>query len=185
MTMLQLAQRRPIEHKIFDAHVRQARELIELAETHSFHAHIKLGFASEAVFNCLRDLACLLDWWPHARALHPIPPGLCKVGDMGILQVGQHFGLLRVLAFKPGKRIFLALSLSLAPVLLELSVLPAPAVCGSQCCSVRVGLESPCMPNARNHVRRQRWLEILGAKAERALHAHLLRSSRLGKVDLG
>ena len=90
------------------------------------------------MFDCLRDLSCLVHWWPRAKSIQPLPPGLCNVGDMAVFSLRKSDALLRVLIFKPGKRMVLALDLQHGLVLLDLSVHG-----DDQQCRLQFRLETP------------------------------------------
>jgi hypothetical protein len=175
MSMLQIAHRQALNHQLFEATVRNARQCADLEPTLSFYTDIEVHFAHQAVFDCLRDMGCLVDWWPHASAIHPIPPGLCNVGDMAVLNIREHPVLLRVLSFKAGQRIVLALGLDVAPILLELSVSHSCP----ESCRVRLALETPVVSGLWGTSRQRVWLRILGARAGAALARHLRQSPRL------
>ena len=96
---------------VFCTCARSARNHTGSLEMQCFQLTLALPFASANVFDCLRDLSCLVHWWPHAKSIQPLPPGLCNVGDMAIFSLTKSDALLRVLIFKPGKRMVLALGL--------------------------------------------------------------------------
>jgi len=70
---------------------------------------IELPEGPAAVMDCLRHLGCLVDWWPGACSVRPLPGGLCQPGDEGLLETETEDLLLRVLAFRP-RRLVLALA---------------------------------------------------------------------------
>ena len=175
MPILQTAHRDFTTSKLFDSSAKAARASVALDDMLRFQTEICLPYSEHAVFDCLRDMGCLLHWWPKARSLCPIPPGLCNVGDMAVLDVRSESVLLRVLAFKPGKRILLAIGLSHAPVLLDLSV----STSLEHTCCVRLMLETPQGHGHLASARQWIWLRLLGASAAAALDRHLRVSPRL------
>lgn len=139
-----------------------------------YQATISLVHAASAVFDCLRNLRCLCDWWPGASRLQPLPPGLCGVGDCGILHVDGDDALLKVLAFKPGSRLILTLALARAPLLLDLTVTTLQAAS-----RVRLKLEIPTPLNPLRQQSDALWLRLKGDRAAAALAAHLRQSPRV------
>jgi hypothetical protein len=143
-------------------------------EPMEFSASITLLSPPAQVFDCLRNLRCLCDWWPGASRLQPLPPGLCGVGDCGLLLVDGEEVLLKVLAFKPGCRLILSLVLARAPLLMDLTVASVEAAC-----RVQLQLE---IPTPLNHFRQRGdalWLKLTGHRAAAALEAHLRQSPRI------
>ncbi len=60
-------------------------------------------------FECLRNLNCLVHWWPRAVSVRPLPPGIFGVGDMGILELARGSAWFRVMRYVPNRRLLLAL----------------------------------------------------------------------------
>lgn len=174
MSILQTAHREFSYCKLFDGSAKTARASAELDDMLCFQNTISLPYGELAVFNCLRDLGCLVQWWPKATSLSPIPPGLCDVGDMAVLNVRGAAVLLRVLSFKPGKRILLALGMPRAPVLLDLSVSE-----NQRHCTVKLKLETPGAQGQLASSRQWVWLRLLGASAAAGLDRHLRGSPNL------
>ena len=174
MTILLTAHRDFSTNKLFASTARIARASVALEDMLCFQTEISLPYGEQAVFDCLRDLGCLVHWWPRAIALSPIPPGLCNVGDMAVLSVRGEAVLLRVLSFKPGKRILLALALAYSPVVLDLSVSAKAGNCG-----VQLNLETPFARGQLASARQSIWLRLLGTSAAAGLDRHLRASPRL------
>lgn len=158
---------------VFCTCARSARNQTDCLEMHCFQLTLALPFASGNVFDCLRDLSCLVQWWPQAKSIQPLPPGLCNVGDMAIFSLRKSEALLRVLIFKPGKRMVLALGLSQGLVLLDLSVRGS----GKQC-ELQFRLETPHSGQPLRELRQWLWLRTLGASAAAGLEQHLRSSER-------
>jgi hypothetical protein len=178
MSLHQSAHRDFSSAKLFNGSARTAMACVEVTDMLCFKSELSLPYAGAAVFNCLRDLGCLVDWWPNARALTPFPPGLCNVGDMAVLNIRGESVLLRVLCFKPGKRILLALGLRQAPVFLELFV-SQPLALG---CTVMLKLETPITHSQFASAKSWLWLRLLGARASAGLDRHLRVSPRMENV---
>ena len=123
---------------VFCTSPHNARADTDSLDMHCFQLTLALPFASENVFDCLRDLSCLVHWWPQAQSIQPLPPGLCNVGDMAIFKLRKSDALIRVLIFKPGKRMVLAFGLEQGLVLLDLSVSG-----DGEKCEVKFRLETP------------------------------------------
>lgn len=85
------------------------------------------------VFDWVRDLSNLAVWWPGVRGVQSLPPGVHGVGDMGLLATDHGPGWFRVLAFRPRRRIVLALH---APGRLQML-------------DLRIADESPCRLHLR------------------------------------
>lgn len=182
---------------VFLSSARDARAHTESLEMHCFQAHIELPGSHERVFNCLRDLTCLMHWWPHAQSLRPLPPGLCNVGDMAILRARQDNALLRVLAFKPGRRMVLAIGFKQGLVVLDLAVRQVDAGCKNPAqvaqsevaanqplCQVQFRVETPQNANSPRSARLGLWLGVLGSRAVAALEQHLLVLPRVARLEL-
>ncbi len=159
---------------VFCTCARTARTTTSSMDMHCFALTLALPYASENVFDCLRDLSCLVHWWPHAQSMHPLPPGLCNVGDMAVLRLRHSDALLRVLVFKPGKRMVLALGLPQGLVLLDLAVSGTGAAC-----ELRFRLETPRSHSPLRELRQWLWLRTLGARAAAAMQRHLRSSDRM------
>ncbi len=175
MSLHQSAHRDFSSSNLFNGTARTARACAEVTDMLCFKSELSMPYAGAAVFDCLRDLGCLVHWWPNASALTPIPPGLCNVGDMAVLNVRGESALLRVLCFKPGKRILLALGLPQAPVFLQLSVRELP----DQACQVLLKLETPITHSQFASAKSWLWLRLLGARASSGLDRHLRASPRM------
>lgn len=172
--MFQIARNEQLHSSLFMATARAARACVAGEDLHRVRRTIDLALDPQSVFDCLRNLGCLVDWWPHARALHPIPPGLCTVGDMAVLELRRQRALLRVLVYKPGQRILLVLGLESAPVLIDLSVHATSA----GACRVGLQLETPIAANRWSSGRRCVWLSALASRAAQSLGVHLQRSRK-------
>ena len=159
---------------VFCTCARSARNHTGSLEMHCFQLTLALPFASANVFDCLRDLSCLVHWWPQAKSIQPLPPGLCNVGDMAIFSLRKSDALLRVLIFKPGKRMVLALSLAQGLVLLDLSVKGD----GEQC-ELQFRVETPRCGQPLRELRQWLWLRTLGARAAAGMERHLRSSERV------
>ena len=159
---------------IFCTCARNARDQTGSLEMHCFHLTLALPFASTNVFDCLRDLSCLVHWWPQAKSIQPLPPGLCNVGDMAIFSLAKSDALLRVLIFKPGKRMVLALGLQPGLVLLDLSVHGS-----GDSCELQFRLETPRSGEPLRELRQSLWLRTLGARAAAGMERHLRASERV------
>ncbi len=167
---------------VFCTCARHAREHTGNLDMHCFQLTLALPFASANVFDCLRDLSCLVHWWPHAKSIQPLPPGLCNVGDMAIFSLTKSDALLRVLIFKPGKRMVLALGLEPGLVLLDLSVKGDGESCGGKAqesCELQFRLETPRSGQPIRELRQWLWLRTLGARAAAGMERHLRNSERV------
>ena len=165
---------------VFCTCARSARNHTGSLEMHCFQTNLALPFASANVFDCLRDLSCLVHWWPQAKSIQPLPPGLCNVGDMAVFSLRKSDALLRVLIFKPGKRMVLALGLAHGLVLLDLVV-------QGDCehCELQFRLESPRSGQPLRELRQWLWLRTLGASAAARMERHLRSSERVYTPMLG
>lgn len=133
----------------------------------SWSRTVTLAIEPAAAMDCLRRLGCLVDWWPGARALRPLAPGLCGVGDVGLLDTASGERLLRVLAFRPG-RLVLVLAARRSLTVLDVGVRASAA--GS---ALTLSLERPPAGGAlANHLAGRR-LARLGERALAGLQAHL------------
>lgn len=92
------------------------------------------------VFDWLRDLTNLARWWPCAKGVQSLPPGVHGVGDVGLLYTDSGVVGFRVLAFRPRRRIVLMLQKPGAMQILDL----------------RVTAESPCRLDLRIEAPRKR-----------------------------
>jgi len=178
MSIMQTAHREFSYSKLFNGTAKFARASAQVDDMLSHQSTINLPCQAQAVFECLRDMGCLVHWWPKASSLHPIPPGLCNVGDMAVLEVRGEPVLLRVLSFKPGKRILLVLGMARAPVLLDLSVSTKHGLC-----AVQLKLETPYTHGQLASARQWLWLRLLGASAAAGLNRHLRGSQRLALTN--
>lgn len=154
---------------VFMRCVRAAQQRLNSDARQQYSTQIDTPFARQRVFDCLRDLSCLRHWWPHARAIEALPGGLSGVGDFGILHVRDEAVLLRVLVFKPGHRMVLAMRFTRGSILLDLSCLDQQ----NQGCTVRLCLESIVPVSQRHSLRYSAWMSALGAYAAEALNRHL------------
>jgi uncharacterized membrane protein len=68
--------------RVFTRGVKAARAQAYSDELLKVQTTLQLDAPSESVFDCLRDLACLQDWWPHLRRIHALPGGLHGAGDI-------------------------------------------------------------------------------------------------------
>ena len=161
---------------VFCTCARHARDHTGSLDMHCFQLTLKLPFACSNVFDCLRDLSCLLHWWPQAKSIQPLPPGLCNVGDMAVFSLTKSDALLRVLIFKPGKRMVLALGLEAGLVLLDLSVRGQ-----EESCELQFRLETPRSGQPLRELRQGLWLRTLGARAAAGMERHLRSSERVYK----
>ena len=159
---------------VFCTCARNARDHTGSLDMHCFQLTLALPFASRNVFDCLRDLSCLVHWWPQAKSIQPLPPGLCNVGDMAIFSLNKNDALLRVLIFKPGKRMVLALGLKPGLVLLDLSVRGQ-----GEHCELQFRLETPRSAQPLRELRQGLWLRTLGARAAAGMERHLRSSERV------
>lgn len=85
------------------------------------------------VFDWLRDLSNLARWWPRAHRVQSLPPGVHGVGDVGLLHTETGTIGFRVLAYRPRRRLVLALHPPGAMQLLDL----------------RIAAEAPCRLDLR------------------------------------
>jgi hypothetical protein len=85
-------------------------------------ARFRLPLPSAQVFDCLRNLRCLACWWPQARDIVALPPGLYGTGDVAVLKLRGENVVVLVIAYKPGRRIVLALRKERSRLLLDLRV---------------------------------------------------------------
>jgi hypothetical protein len=86
------------------------------------HAHISFALDRQRVMACLRNLGCLVDWWPGARRMVALPPGVYAAGDLAILELEREVIGVRVIAYKPERRIVLSLQRESGLLLLDLRV---------------------------------------------------------------
>jgi hypothetical protein len=155
--------------------LRSAREAIERCERLQWSASFALTSATrESAFDCLRDLGCLPHWWPGARAIAPLPPGLCQPGDSAVLETRDGAVLLRVLSYRPRGRLVLALVEPDATLLL----VDLALTCNSAGTEVRLGLETPRPTAALAATRAAVRLRLIGLQAAAALELHLAASPR-------
>lgn len=168
----------PAGEWVFMRCVRAAQERLNNDGRQQYSTHIDTPFARQRVFDCLRDLSCLRHWWPHARSIEALPGGLCGVGDFGVLHVRDEAVLLRVLVFKPGHRMVLALRFARGSILLDLSCIDQPG--GG--CTVRLRLESIAPASQLNSLRYSTWMSSLGAFAAQGLSRHLHESPNVRRA---
>lgn len=168
----------PAGEWIFMRCVRTAQQRLSSDMRQHYRTHIDIPHARQRVFDCLRDLSCLRHWWPHASSIEALPGGLCGVGDFGVLHVRDEAVLLRVLVFKPGRRIVLALRFERGSILLDLACLEPSDPTGSGC-TVRLSLESIAPLSQLNTLRYSNWMSSLGAFAAEGLGRHLIHSPNM------
>jgi hypothetical protein len=60
-------------------------------------------------FERLRDLATLPRWWPEARAIQALPPGIFGVGDAALIELHAGEAWCRVMAYQQRRRLVLAI----------------------------------------------------------------------------
>lgn len=89
------------------------------------HASLHLPLSPAAVFDGLRDLKGLAHWWPDARNIVAVPPGVYAAGDHALLELRRERVAVRVLAYKPGRRIVLSLLKRHSRLLVDIRVRPA------------------------------------------------------------
>lgn len=89
---------------------------------HCAHARLGLPFPARQVFERLRDLGALADWWPEATAIAAAPPGVYGAGDVAVLYLGLEPASVRVIAYKPGRRIVLAMQMLRQRLLIDLRI---------------------------------------------------------------
>ncbi|MCC6561732.1 MAG: hypothetical protein IT478_10265 [Xanthomonadales bacterium] len=70
---------------------------------------VMVPLAADGVFDALRNLACMVDWWPGAREMVALPPGAYAAGDVALLRCDCGDIVVYVIAFKAGRRIVLSL----------------------------------------------------------------------------
>lgn len=131
-------------------------------------ARLQIPDGSVAVFNCLRNLACLAHWWPRARSVQALPPGVFGVGDMGLLELQRETAWFRVMAYVPERRIVLALVLAHDLLIVDLRVTGK-----SQVCVVELRIEAPRHRAALTNLWQSLWLRMLCTRAAARLEAHL------------
>jgi hypothetical protein len=155
--------------------LRSARQAIERCERLQWSASFTLaGATRESAFECLRDLGCLPHWWPGARAIAPLPPGLCQPGDSAVLETRDGAVLLRVLSYRPRRRLVLALVEPDATLLL----VDLALICNATGTEVRLGLETPRPALVLAATRAAVRLRLIGQQAAAALELHLTASPR-------
>lgn len=130
-----------------------------------------LPFAHECVFDCLRNLGCLVHWWPGARGILAVPPGVYSAGDVALLQLERGSLVVRVIAYKPGRRIVLSLQQERRHWLVDLRV----RALGERC-ALRMTFEAPREANWLSYTLQGLRLRALCRNAAEQL-AHHLRNS--------
>lgn len=105
-------------------------------------SRIPLPFASNRVFDGLRNLARLADWWPGATGIDALPPGVYGAGDAALLRLGPERAGVHVIAYKPGRRIVLSMLLPSGRVLVDLRVRGDETAT-----TLSLAIESPRAPN--------------------------------------
>ena len=98
---------------------------------------------------------------------------------MAVFGLRKSDALLRVMIFKPGKRMVLALGLEHGLVLLDLSVQG-----DDQQCRLQFRLETPLSSQGMRERRQWLWLRTLGACASVGLERHLHRSERVFRPEI-
>jgi uncharacterized protein YndB with AHSA1/START domain len=142
------------------------------------HAQLQLPFASARVFDCLRNLACLADWWPGATGIAALPPGVYGAGDAALLQLDPDHASVRVIAYKPGRRIVLSVQSPRQRVLVDLRV-------RGDAVSTQVGLsiESPRASTLLAQTLQGLRLRALCRNAGARLERHLRHSPLVTAMD--
>jgi hypothetical protein len=85
-------------------------------------ARFRLARDRDRVMACLRNLGCLVDWWPAATRIVAAPPGVYAVGDVALLELAGAVIVVRVIAYKPASRIVLSLQRDEGRLLVDLRV---------------------------------------------------------------
>jgi hypothetical protein len=135
-------------------------------------ARIVLPRAQPRVFDCLRNLGCLADWWPGARAIVALPPGVYAAGDVAVLELAKNERIgLRVIAYKPGRRIVIGFVHERRRLLVDLRV-------GGDLDSatVTLSIETPRPASLLAQTLQGLRLRRLCRQAAQALERHLLAS---------
>ena len=142
------------------------------------HAQLQLPFASAQVFDCLRNLACLADWWPGATGIAALPPGVYGTGDVALLRLGRDHATVRVLAYKPGRRIVLSVQWPRQRVLVDLRVRGDATTT-----QVDLSIESPRASTLLAQTLQGLRLRALCRGARERLERHLRQSPRVTTTD--
>ncbi|MBV6413100.1 MAG: hypothetical protein OMOMHJEC_00890 [Xanthomonadales bacterium] len=90
------------------------------ADSICHRAGLEFELPAQAVFDYLRDLRRLREWWPDARAVLASPPGICGVGDVGCLRGRWQDLWFRVLSYRAGTRLVLAMHTRATVLLVDL-----------------------------------------------------------------
>lgn len=142
------------------------------------HAQLLLPFASAQVFDCLRNLACLAEWWPGATGIVALPPGVYGAGDAALLRLGQDNATVRVIAYKPGRRIVLSVQWPRQRVLVDLRVRGDAATT-----QLDLSIESPRASTLLAQTLQGLRLRALCRGARERLERHLRQSPRVMTMD--
>jgi hypothetical protein len=141
-------------------------------------AQLELPFATAQVFDCLRNLACLADWWPGARGIVASPPGVYGAGDTALLQLGADYATVHVIAYKPGRRIVLSVQWPRQRVLVDLRVRG-----DADTTQVDLSIESPRAATLLAQTLQGLRLRALCRGARDRLERHLRQSPRTQTTD--
>jgi len=141
---------------------------------------LQLTQSTTRVFDCLRDLRCLAHWWPGARDIVSLPPGLYGAGDVAVLKLRQENVVVLVLAYKPGSRIVLALRKPRSRLLLDLRVR-----CAAAGTLLDLVIETPRAPSFLAQTVRQLRLRLLCREAAARIERHLRTSLAPGNLSHG
>lgn len=86
---------------------------------------LAMPYPSASVFDCVGNLGCLVHWWPGALSIIALPPGVYFAGDVAVIALQRQSVAVRVIAYKPERRIVLSLSQDEGQLLVDLRVRPS------------------------------------------------------------
>ncbi len=145
--------------------VAQQRDPFDGSELLRYAVRLRLPMNAARVFDCLRNLECLADWWPRAIRVRSLPPGVFGVGDMGIVELTHDTAWFRVMHYKPDRRLVLALVSRKDVLLIDLR--------WHEPDKLELVLEAPRRGRRFGAFWQSLWLKLLCVRASRALEKHL------------
>ena len=142
-------------------------------------ASLRLPCAPARVFDCLRNLKCLVHWWPGAEDILAVPPGVYGPGDVAVLKLRRESVGVLVIAYKPGRRIVLSLQKERSRLLVDLRVRAS----GSDAL-LELAIEAPNAPTRLAQAVQRMRLRGLCREAATGLERHLRASPLTGMARI-
>lgn len=141
---------------------------------------LAMPYPTASVFDCVRNLGCLVHWWPGAISIIALPPGVYSAGDVAVITLRDFNVAVRVIAFKPDRRIVLSFAQKDGHLLVDLRVRSSNAGC-----VLTLSLETARATGPLSHFFQCRRLRRLCHKAAEQLAQHLRSSPVTAGTTMG